>query len=144
VNACGAFLFSRSAQTQFKVYICSYKFVFDNIYVVSKSSKSLSSLPLPVATSLETFGGNLAIARKRRRQSMDAWATRLQVSVPTLRRMEKGDPSVAAGVYMTAAWLMNLHHAVAKATDPKEDQVALEQEIRTANRRNTPKAEPHA
>jgi transcriptional regulator with XRE-family HTH domain len=89
------------------------------------------------------MGGNLAIARKRRRQSMEAWATRLQVSVPTLRRMEKGDPSVAAGVYMTAAWLMNVHLAIASATDPKEDHAALEQEIQAANRRYTPKAKSH-
>lgn len=90
------------------------------------------------------LGDNLAIARKRRRQSMEAWATRLQVSVPTLRRMEKGDPSVAAGVYMTAAWLMNVHQAIASAADPKQDLVALEQEIQTANRRNAPKGKPDA
>ncbi len=86
----------------------------------------------------------MAIARKRRRQSMEAWATRLQVSVPTLRRMEKGDPSVAAGVYMTAAWLMNVHQALAMATDPKTDFAALEQEIQAANRRNSPKSTPDA
>lgn len=111
---------------------------------MSKSSRSLQSLPLPVATALETLGSNLATARKRRRQTMDAWATRLQVSVPTLRRMEKGDPSVAAGVYLTAAWLMNAHQALASAADPKDDHAALEQEIQAANRRRTPRAKPHA
>ncbi|MDT7517020.1 XRE family transcriptional regulator [Rhodoferax mekongensis] len=85
----------------------------------------------------------MAIARKRRRQSMEAWATRLQVSVPTLRRMEKGDPSVAAGVYLTAAWLMNAHLAMASATDPKEDLAALEQEIHAAKQRYASKASAH-
>jgi hypothetical protein len=109
-----------------------------------KSSPSLASLPSPVVTALQTLGNNLAIARKRRRQSMAAWATRLQVSVPTLRRMEKGDPSVAAGVYMTAAWLVNVHQGVVSATDPKEDAVALEQEIQVVNKRNTREVKPHA
>ena len=74
---------------------------------------------------------------------MEAWATRLQVSVPTLRRMEKGDPSVAAGVYLTATWLMNAHQALVSATDPKEDLAALEQEIHAAKQRYAPKAVVH-
>lgn len=74
---------------------------------------------------------------------MEAWATRLQVSVPTLRRMEKGDPSVAAGVYLTATWLMNAHQALVSATDPKEDLAALEQEIHAAKQRYAPRAIAH-
>jgi hypothetical protein len=66
---------------------------------------------------------------------MADWATRLQVSVPTLRRMESGDPAVSMGIYATALWLINRHEALARAADPKEDLAALEAEIRRAESR---------
>jgi hypothetical protein len=66
---------------------------------------------------------------------MADWATRLQVSVPTLRRMESGDPAVSMGVYATALWLINRHETLAHAADPKEDLAALEAEIRRAENR---------
>jgi hypothetical protein len=47
------------------------------------------------------------MARKRRRQSLKDWAAMLQVSVPTLMRMEKGNPTVSMGVYATALWMIN-------------------------------------
>jgi dihydroxyacetone kinase len=49
--------------------------------------------------------------------------------------MEKGDPSVSAGIYATALWLISRHEALAQAADPKEDLVALEAEIQSANQR---------
>jgi hypothetical protein len=63
------------------------------------------------------------------------WAKRLQVSVPTLLRMEKGDPSVSAGVYATAVWLIGRHESLGQVADPKEDLAALEAEIQTARQR---------
>lgn len=110
---------------------------------MSKASKALEFLPLPAITALKLLGENIATARKRRRQSQQAWASRLQVSVPTVRRMEQGDPSVAMGVYLTAAWLMNRHQALANALDPKEDLLALEQEVQAANHRHTTRAKTH-
>jgi hypothetical protein len=38
---------------------------------------------------LHRLGADLATARKRRRQSLRAWAARLDVSVPTLMKMER-------------------------------------------------------
>lgn len=75
------------------------------------------------------------MARKRRKQSLRDWATRLNVSVPTLAKMEKGDPTVSAGVYATALWLVRRHEAMAALADPQHDLVALEGEINTATRR---------
>jgi len=54
------------------------------------------------------LGENLALARQRRKESLRAWASRMAVYVPTLIRMEKGDPPVGMGVYATALWLMAL------------------------------------
>ena len=54
-------------------------------------------------------------------------------------RMEKGDPTVSAGVYATALWLIGRQGALAQAADPKEDLAALEAEVRVAARRHKPR-----
>ncbi len=63
-------------------------------------------MPPSVASQLRQLGDNLAVARKRRREPLKAWAQRMGVFEPTLVRMEKGDPSVAFGIYATALWLI--------------------------------------
>ncbi|MEJ1965268.1 MAG: helix-turn-helix transcriptional regulator [Gammaproteobacteria bacterium] len=69
-------------------------------------------MPPAAAAALRSLGENLAIARVRRRESQRAWARRLGVSVPTLIRMERGDPGVGAGIYVTALWLMGRVNAL--------------------------------
>jgi len=71
-----------------------------------KATPALASLPPIASEALRRLGENLAIARVRRKESQRAWAQRLGVSVPTLIRMEQGDPGVSAGIYATALWLM--------------------------------------
>ena len=97
-------------------------------------------MPAPAAGALRRLGADLATARKRRAQSLKDWAARLQVSVPTLMRMERGDPAVSIGVYATALWLIGRHEALAAAAEPKEDVGALEAEIRAAELRHRPKS----
>ncbi len=98
-------------------------------------SDALESLPSAVAGVLARLGADLAVARKRRKQSLRNWATRLNVSVPTLMKLEKGDPSVAIGVYATALWMIQRHEALAALADPRQDVAALESEVRAASRR---------
>ena len=101
-----------------------------------KSASALETLP-PAATSvLRKLGADLATARKRRKQSLRAWAARLDVSVPTLMKMEKGDAAVSIGVYATALWIISRHEALAAAAEPKEDMAALENEISAAAQRH--------
>ena len=64
------------------------------------------SMPPATTRALRGLGENLAIARVRRRESLRAWAKRLGVSIPTLIRMERGDPGVGVGIYATALWLI--------------------------------------
>lgn len=78
-------------------------------------------------------------ARKRRRESLASWAARLGVSAPTVMRMEEGDPSVSAGAYATALWLLRRENMLAHAADPKEDAAALEVEVRQAQSRHRPR-----
>jgi hypothetical protein len=100
-----------------------------------RRSDALESLPSAVASALTRLGADLATARKRRKESLRSWATRLNVSVPTLMKLEKGDPTVSAGVYATALWMIQRQDALAGLADPREDLPALENEVRTASRR---------
>jgi hypothetical protein len=102
---------------------------------VSRNSPSIESLPQAARAALRKLADDLSTARKRRGQPLREWAKRLEVSVPTLLRMEKGDPSVSAGVYATAVWLIGRHEALGQVADPKEDLAALEAEIQTARLR---------
>jgi len=92
-------------------------------------------MPPAAAAALRSLGENLAIARVRRRESQRAWARRLGVSVPTLIRMERGDPGVGAGIYATALWLMGRANALPAVAAPAEDQGALESDVRAALKR---------
>jgi transcriptional regulator with XRE-family HTH domain len=100
-----------------------------------KSPQALLSMPPAAAAALRSLGENLAIARVRRRESQRAWARRLGVSVPTLIRMERGDPGVSAGIYATALWLMGRVNALSDVAAPAEDQGALESDVREALKR---------
>jgi hypothetical protein len=81
---------------------------------------------------LRALGEDLAIARGRRRESQRIWAKRLGVSIPTLIRMERGDPGVGAGIYATALWLIGKSAALADLAAPESDRGALESAVREA------------
>src|SRR5258708_33920092 len=66
-----------------------------------------SALPLPVRRALGQLGGNLALARRRRRISTQSMAERLQISTATLRRRERGDPSLSMGTLAKALLVLN-------------------------------------
>ncbi len=100
-----------------------------------KSPEALQSLPAAVTGALAALGENLAVARLRRRESQRAWALRLGVSVPTLIRMERGDPGVGMGIYATALWLIGRAAALPELADPQADRGALERDVRAAVKR---------
>jgi transcriptional regulator with XRE-family HTH domain len=100
-----------------------------------KTSQALLTIPPAAAKALHTLGENLAIARSRRRESQRVWATRLGVSIPTLIRMERGDPGVSAGIYVTALWLMGTVSGLPELAAPASDRGALESDVRLALRR---------
>lgn len=105
---------------------------------MSKASKSSESLPEDVHVVLACLGENLKIVRERRGESLRAWAARMDVSVPTLQRMEKGDPSVGMGIYATAIWLSGQLDMLGEVATPASDQQALEMEILRARKRRAP------
>lgn len=100
-----------------------------------KSPAALSSMPPAALQALRALGENLVIARVRRRESQRAWAKRLGCSVPTLIRMEKGDPGVGMGIYATALWLIGRVAALPELAAPAADRGALENDVRNALKR---------
>ena len=97
-------------------------------------------MPPAAADALRRLGDNLAIARVRRKESQRLWSQRLGVSVPTLIRMEQGDPSVSAGIYATALWLIGRVQALPELADPAQDRGALEMDVRDAVKRRAVRA----
>lgn len=111
---------------------------------MTRQSPAIDQLPSQAQATLRQLGDHLATARKRRKQSLAAWATRMQISVPTLLKMEKGDPSVGMGVYATAIWLVGGLPALAEVAAPKNDLAALEAEVQQARKRGQHRGASHA
>ena len=105
-----------------------------------KSTKVARSLPPVAVSALRQLGENLAIARARRKESQRAWAERIGVSVPTLIRLEKGDPTVSMGAYASALWLMGRAQALGDLAAPSTDLGALELDVRVARQRRPVRA----
>ncbi|HEV2269788.1 MAG TPA: hypothetical protein VGR92_10030 [Steroidobacteraceae bacterium] len=100
-----------------------------------KAPPALATLPAAAAQALRSLGENLAIARVRRRASQREWARRLGCSIPTLIRLERGDPGVGVGLYATALWLIGRASGLPELAAPAEDRGALEGDVREALRR---------
>lgn len=98
---------------------------------MSQALKSSSPLPAAVERNLRQLGEHLRIARKRRKQSLAAFAERMQVSIPTLRKLEAGDPAVSMASYAMALWLVGRVQYLGEIANPEADETALLTELRT-------------
>jgi transcriptional regulator with XRE-family HTH domain len=85
----------------------------------------ISSIPLPAAHALRKLGRDLALARRKRGISTSDMAARLFVGRNTLWRLERGDPTVALGTLVTAAFVLNLHDRLTNLAAPASDDIAL-------------------
>lgn len=97
-----------------------------------KTPRALQQLPPATAAAIEKLGADLAVARLRRKESLKTWAKRMGVSVPTLQRLEAGDPSVGIGIVATALWLINRDGELGRLATPDQDQGAIELSVREA------------
>jgi DNA-binding XRE family transcriptional regulator len=100
-----------------------------------KSKTVAASLPPIAKHALRQLGQNLAIARARRKESQRAWAERIGVSLPTLVRLEQGDPTVSMAAYASALWLIGRVQALGELATPSADLGALEMDVRKARQR---------
>jgi transcriptional regulator with XRE-family HTH domain len=74
-----------------------------------------------VQRQLAELGLRLRLARKRRRLGTELFSERMGVSRETLRRLEKGDASIAIGTFMRALRVLGLERDV--------DHLALDDEL---------------
>jgi hypothetical protein len=97
-----------------------------------KQPVAFARMPPATLAALEKLGADLAVARLRRRESLASWAARLGTTVPTLLRLENGEPGVGIGLYATALWLIGRDGALAELASPETDKGALEMDVREA------------
>jgi hypothetical protein len=97
-----------------------------------KTSRAIVQMPPATVAALEKLGADLAVARLRRRESLKTWAKRLGVTVPTLMRLEAGDPGVGVGILATALWLIGRDTELVQLAAPEHDKGALDQDVRQA------------
>ena len=97
-----------------------------------KTAHALLQLPPATAAAIEKLGADLAVARLRRKESLKTWAQRMGVSVPTLQRLEAGDPAVGIGIIATALWLIGRDGELGNLAAPEHDQGAIEMDVRQA------------
>lgn len=64
--------------------------------------------PLKVSRTLKGLGGNIQLARLRRRLSMAQVAERAGISRPTLTAIEAGKPNVSIGSYAMVLFILGL------------------------------------
>lgn len=96
-----------------------------NVDNQSQKAAKADLLPLPVQRGLKKLGEDIALARRRRRISTQSMAERLQISVKTLQRLEKGDPTVAVGTVATAMLVLNELERFTHLLDTAADDVGL-------------------
>lgn len=106
--------------------------IIATIFNMPKSPAAFERLPPATVAALEKFGADLAVARLRRKESLASWAKRMGTTVPTLMRMEAGEPGVGIGVYMTALWLIGRDSALTDLAAPENDRGAIEMDVRQA------------
>jgi hypothetical protein len=97
-----------------------------------KTARALLQLPPTTTAVIEKLGADLAVARLRRKESLKTWAQRMGVSVPTLQRLESGDPGVCIGIVATALLMIQRDGALGQLAVPELDQEAIELDIRQA------------
>jgi transcriptional regulator with XRE-family HTH domain len=63
-------------------------------------------ISIEVKEKLSSLGLRLRECRLVRNEPQERFAARLGISIPTLRKMENGDPSVSIGLWAETLWLL--------------------------------------
>ena len=80
---------------------------------------------MPVVRALRKLGHDIRDARRRRRIPVAIAAQRASISKTTWLKVERGDPGVLAGTYVTALFILGLVEKVGQLADPGGDSVGL-------------------
>mgnify|MGYP003147059356 CR=1 FL=1 len=89
-------------------------------------TQATQTLPRMARQSLVKLGGDIAVARKKRRISTVSMAERAFISRGTLYKVEKGDPSVSMGIYATVLAILGLAEGLCGLADRRIDTLGLD------------------
>ncbi len=89
-------------------------------------SQSTSALPRAARRALTKLGEDIAVARKKRRISTVSMAERAFVSRSTYTKIEKGDPTVSVGAYVSVLAILGLVGGVGMLADRSNDGLGLD------------------
>jgi transcriptional regulator with XRE-family HTH domain len=107
-----------------------------------KTSRTSAVLPVPVRRALRKLGSDIRDARLRRRIPVAVAAERASIGRSTLNRVEKGDPSVALGIYATVLFVLGLVERIGALADARNDATGLQlEEEHLPKRIRTPKSQ---
>lgn len=86
--------------------------------------------PIPVRRALKRLGEDIQVARKRRLIKVSTMAERMGVSEPTLRKLERGDPTVQLGHLAQALFVLQMLDGLGELASAGQDEVGqmLEEE----------------
>jgi len=82
-------------------------------------------MPLAVRRVLVTLGADIGVARRRRHLPMSVVAERALTTRQTVGRIEKGDPTVAMGTWVTVLFAIGMLDRIAELAAPERDAVGL-------------------
>lgn len=91
----------------------------------AQANAKTASMPAPVTRTLQKLGQDLALARRRRRLTQQSMAERIQTSVSTLRRMEKGDARIPFGLIAQALFVLGELGRIDSLLDTANDEIGL-------------------
>jgi transcriptional regulator with XRE-family HTH domain len=99
-------------------------------------------LPAKLRRSLQKFGADIAIARRKRRLTVAMMAERVGVARSTYLRAEKGDPKVAFGVYAMVLFVLGFGDAISDLIDARKDDQGLLLDVERVPKRVRAKKSP--
>jgi len=90
-----------------------------------KTTPSKALLPPPLRRGIAKLGADISIARRRRSLTVGMMAERIGVHKNTYMKVEKGDPTVAFGIYAMTLFVLGLADALIALADPGRDDTGL-------------------
>jgi transcriptional regulator with XRE-family HTH domain len=97
---------------------------------------------LHIDTKLQNLGSRLRAERLRRNETQALFAARIGVSVPTLRKMESGDPTVMVGYWSTALEVLDRAGDLDAILAVPEDLFAKYEQLKAPSRRRASRRVP--
>ena len=88
-----------------------------------KNSSSKSAVPIAVRRALSKLGADISSARRRRGITQQLMSERAFTTPNTLRRVERGDPTVSIASYATALFVLGMTERLAELADSAADPI---------------------